>query len=183
MSLTPQYHPEADGMAFNVKDRCLYRRDLRGTEAQRNATRRTNARKRDWWREAKAKAIELGFSDVHSAGRSGGWLVPQLDGEVVHVPPTSTELFKLEELGTVLDAMMHGTEDRFIAELQDVLDEDEAEAAEDAAALRASIRHTQGIEALTQLARDVTNCDTTSGTIKRQALAALALLEPETNHG
>ena len=181
MSLSPQYHPDADGMAFNVKDRTLYHRDLRGTEEQRNAA--YERAQQLWWAEAKDKAIELGFSDVQSAGRSGGWLVPILDGEVVHVPPTSAELFKLEELGTVLDAMMHGTEDRFIAELQDVLDFDAEEAEADAAAMRASIRYAQGIEALTQLARDVTNCDTTSGTIKRQALAALALLEPETAHG
>jgi hypothetical protein len=175
VSLTPQYHPDADGMAFNVKDRCLYRRDLRGTEEQRNAA--YERAQQFWWVEAKDKAIALGFSDIYSTGRSGGWLVPQLDGEVVHVPPTSAELFKLEELGTVLDAMMHGTEDRFIAELQEVLDFDTEEEAIRADTTAAKARRKQGIDALTQLARDVLACDTTSGCLKTQARTALELAQ------
>jgi hypothetical protein len=36
-----------------------------------------------WWDLAEMEAQELGFSGVSSSGRSGGWLVPELDGKPV----------------------------------------------------------------------------------------------------
>ena len=123
--MKPTYHPEARGLAFNVKDRTCYGHDDRGGDAQRE--RAYNRAQRAWWHDAKALAQRHGFDDIGACGRSGGWAFP-----IPAVDPSDADaetLARVEALGADIADMMAPIvlANRFTAALDEVMAEDFAE--------------------------------------------------------
>ena len=126
--MKPTYHPEARGLAFNVKHRTALR-DMRGDAAQRDSA--YEQAQRLWWDDAKAAAIRHGFEDIGACGRSGGWAFPI---PAVHPSDADTDpdgfaaaLARVEALGEELHRMLREVDDRFTAALDEVITEDFAE--------------------------------------------------------
>lgn len=183
MNTEPSYHPEACGLAINVKDRTRYDHDRRGDDAQR--TFAYQQAQRGWWRDAKELAIRHGFDDIGCCGRSGGWAfpIPVIDpGDERTDPDGYAEQVKRAEAlaGDIADMMMPiALAERFTAELDIVLAEDAELDRRLQLHQRNAERYDRGVAMLAQLARDVIACDTTSEFIAQHAMEALALLEPE----
>ena len=123
--MNPTYHPEARGLAFNVK--CPLLRDMRGTAGQRS--RAYDRAQELWWEDAKQLAIAHGFDDVCQVGRSGGWLAPVTAGACIH-PEEDHEFDRLNTFGDALAEMMGEANERFTAELDAVMTEEAREQAE-----------------------------------------------------
>ena len=173
MSLKPAYHPDADGLTFNVKSHS-HLRDDRGTPWQRDIA--YEAAQRVWWADAKAAAIGRGFTDVHAVGRSGGWLVPlRYDkainpADAIHDPDGfATSMVQLEALGEELGRMMQTLDERFTAALDIVIAEDAFEQ-ENKAAMDHAKRE------LRDIAREVASNDMACALLRQRARAALATL-------
>lgn len=173
MSLKPAYHPDADGLAFNVKS---YSRllDERGTAWQRDSA--YEAALQGWWADAKAAAIGRGFTDVHAVGRSGGWLVPTCDGKAIDpadaIPDPdgfAVSMVQLEALGEELGRMMQTLDKRFTAALDIVIAEDHFEQENTAAMAKAE-------RELRDIARDVASNDIACPSLRQRARVALATL-------
>lgn len=117
--MNPTYHPEARGLAFNVKRRSRVA-DGRGTDAQRFLA--YDRAQYTWWTDAKQAAIRHGFDDIGACGRSGGWAfpIPAVDP----ITADSETLARVEALGDALGEMMREVDDRFTAALDEVMAED-----------------------------------------------------------
>lgn len=171
--MKPQYHPDADGYAFNVKSHSRLRDD-RGTPWQRDSA--YERAQQDWWAEARDAAIGRGFTDVHAVGRSGGWLVPTRDdkaidpADAIHDPDGfATSMVQLEALGEELGRMMQTLDERFTAALDIVIAEDEFETG-NAKAEAAAERE------LRDIAREVASNDMACALLRQRARVALATL-------
>lgn len=172
----PRYHPEARGLAFNVKDRCHYQHDQRGDDTQRDiAYRRAQ---RAWWHDARDLAIRHGFDDIGCCGRSGGWAfpVPVADPSDARTDPDgwAETLARVEALGADIDNAMHpaALAERFTAALDDVIADD----AEDIAARNAiAIAEREALAIL----REVASNDVACTQLRERARDVLAVLDPE----
>ena len=126
--MNPTYHPEAQGLAFNVK---RYSRvaDDRGTPWQRDSA--YERAQQLWWADAKRAAIYHGFDDIGACGRSGGWAfpIPAVDPSDARTDPDgfAETLARVEALGDDIAEMMREVDERFTAALDEVMAEDFAE--------------------------------------------------------
>lgn len=119
--MNPSYHPEAQGLAFNVKSYSV--RDDRGTPWQRDSA--YERMQQLWWADAKRAAIRHGFDDIGACGRSGGWAFP-----IPAVDPSAMddgELARVRALGEEIAEMLGEVNERFTAALDEVIAEDFAE--------------------------------------------------------
>ena len=172
--MKPQYHPDADGLTFNVKSHARVR-DERGTPWQRD--RAYEQAQRGWWADAKAAAIGRGFADVSAVGRSGGWLVPiDTDGkpvdptDAIHDPDSfATSMVQLEALGEELGRMMQTLDERFTTALDIVIAEDAFEQEN-----KAAMDHAE--RELRDIAREVASNDMACALLRQRARVALATL-------
>lgn len=126
--MNPTYHPEARGLAFNVKVRHALRDD-RGDAAQRE--RAYDRAQHTWWEDARQAAIRHGFEDIGACGRSGGWAfpIPAVDPSDADTDPDgfAAALARVEALGDDITAMLREVDARFTVALGEVLAEDFAE--------------------------------------------------------
>lgn len=126
--MKPSYHPEARGLALNVKVRHALRDD-RGTPWQRDSA--YELAQRLWWAHAKQAAIRHGFDDIGACGRNGGWAfpIPAVHPSDMDADPDgfAAALARVEALGEELHRMLREVDDRFTAALDEVIAEDFAE--------------------------------------------------------
>lgn len=173
MSLKPAYHPDADGLTFNVKSHARVR-DERGTPWQRDSA--YEQAQATWWADARIAAQARGFDSIHAVGRSGGWLVPTRDGEAInpadaiHDPDGfATSMVQLEALGEELGRMMQTLDERFTAALDIVIAEDAFEQEN-----KATMDHAK--RELRDIAREVASNDMACALLRQRARVALATL-------
>lgn len=191
MRTEPSYHPDAGALSFNVKTLGLSWADG-GTDDQREVA--WELAQRQWWSDAKLLAIKHGFTDVECHGRSGGWLTPvpgiyscDADPDPCDTDPDpdgfAADMVRIRAFGVELNALFNQAPEYFNRVLTDVLARDADREIEEAAAVARNVARGEAFTKLIALANAVTDCDTTSDCLKRQARDALPCCPKGSIHG
>ena len=128
------YHDDARGLAFNVKFHSRLDSPETATDAQRE--RAGEVVRMRWWHDADALAKQHGFTECFSAGRSGGWCYPVNNGRravtTEDMENDSDMSARFLAFGEGLAELMKQVPAMFADELQDIMQDDAQQAAQDA---------------------------------------------------
>ena len=128
------YHSDARGLAFNVKFHSRLDSPETATDAQRE--RAEEVVRMRWWHDADALAKTHGFVECFSAGRMGGWCYPvSNDRRAVTTEDMEHDADKAARflaVGEGLAELMKQVPAMFADELQDIMQDDAGQAAQDA---------------------------------------------------
>jgi hypothetical protein len=124
-------------VAFNVKHRTSHLLPTVEGETEALRERAYTYAQEDWWEDASEAAIEHGFANVYSDGRSGGWLlldtkredIEELPAHYLDAENNAATLKRVEAFAEVIGGMMRSDRlaARFVAQLSQLIEEERAE--------------------------------------------------------